>query len=126
MKDYEDPEKLARARFRGGETHSYKDMAKEFDCGHGTISLKMRKYEDEISEYSPEDFADLPPEPEEENDELRFPIEFDLPEDWPPSEEEIEEQFGDGVDLDIVMDEAQWGCPSCFNQITNLGAEVNP
>lgn len=54
---YENPEKLAEARYRGGEVRSYGEMAEYLGCSQGTISIKMKKYEDEISEYSKSDFA---------------------------------------------------------------------
>lgn len=59
-KVYDDPKKLAEARWHNGEKHSYSEMADYLDCSPGVISMRMNNLEyydlGEFHEYGPEDF----------------------------------------------------------------------
>lgn len=117
-KPYDDPEKLAEARYHGGEEHSQQEMADYLDCSKGTISLRMRKFSDELAEYGPEDFEHIQPETEDNGD--TFPLDLSLPEEWPPDQDVIDTYFGTGVDPEIAVDEASWGCPVCYPALDTL------
>lgn len=56
---HEDPEILARLKLTGndGEEMTYGEIAEELGVSQGTISLRMRKYQSEISQYSADDFT---------------------------------------------------------------------
>lgn len=99
---YEDPEKLARARWRGGRKHSYSEMAEELGCSVGTISLRMNRYESELKQYSPSDFEDLPVSPVLDIEESPHPLEFDFPSPLPTHTDE-------GFKLDYLIRDARWG-----------------
>ncbi|MFB6236952.1 MAG: hypothetical protein ABEH81_01140 [Halopenitus sp.] len=126
-KPYDDGEKLAKARWAGGEEHSYEEMAKHFDCSPGTISLRFNHPEhygvaEELEKYGPEDFIDEDDEIdiEEDDDSPDLPYDFDLPEDWPPDQDTVDEYFAPGVDINVALDEAEWGCKRCLPRLRKL------
>lgn len=119
-KPYNDPEKLARERWRGGEKHSYKEMAEELDCSPGTISIKMNQFEEELQKYGPSDFEDLDEVDKEDWTGSDLPYSIDLPDDWPPEQEVLDEMVAPGVDADVLVDEASWNCPNCTADLDNI------
>lgn len=121
---YEDPEQLARARYRGGEKHSYSEMAEELGCSTGTISLRMKKYEKELQKYGPSDFEDAGPLEKDEKTGPRLPFEIDLPKDWPPEQDVLDEMVAPGVAADNLVDEARWNCPYCLKDLRDILDEV--
>lgn len=108
-KDYNDPKKLAEARWHGGEKHSYEEMADYLDCSTGTISLRMNNKEhygvEDVDKYGPEDFQDEggPFEMEVDPQEILFHV-SDYLEDW-VEEPKVEQRhvFADELDLAIVV-----------------------
>lgn len=85
-KPYDDPETLARLRLTGndGEKMTYGEMAEELDCSTGIISLRMNRYEDEIAQYSKNDFTPdrlSSPHSDDQRDVMFGTIEKSLPQD---------------------------------------------
>lgn len=126
-KAYNDGKKLAEARWRGGEKRSYEQMAEDFDCSAGTISLRFNHPEhygvaEGLEKYGPEDFEHLDNEPEKmvEDDGPDYPLDLKLPKEWPPTQEEIDEYIASGVSTERLLDEVRWGCDACTARFRSL------
>ena len=117
-KPYDNPDRVAKARYRGGEKHSYSDMADELGCSTGVISLRMGKF-DIDENYNRQDFEDESPVPEvTEDDGLDLPFELELPENWPPSEETLAEY--DIGDPQFLINEVKWNCQTCTDYLDEI------